>query len=243
MRRSVPLVSLVVAVAVAVGVAVSGVALAQEPPVTPPATDAPPATASVTASAAAPDSFLAEAPPEVPPPLPRKKGVVLESSLGALGFAGQFRHVAPTAFWMHMQVGYEFLSWLMAFAEGQLAYANTSIAQDASKAHSFPILGFGGGARATIRITERVSIYGQGSIGAMKADVPKQALFIIGFRDAEAFNPYFGGRVGVEWYQIDRHLALGFGIGVRDAQGFARLASTSDTPLMWDAALSLRYTF
>ncbi len=219
---------------------VSSVALAQDAPATPPATDAPATSAT---AAVTPESFLAEAPPEVPPPLPQKRGLVLESSLGALGFAGQFRHVAPMAFWMHMQLGYEIFKWLMPFAEGQLAYTDTSVAQDASKAHSFPILGFGGGARVTVHITERVALYGQGSIGAMKADVPKQALFILGFRDAEAFNPYFGARIGVEWYQIDRHLALGFGVGFRDAQGFARLASTSDTPLMWDAALSLRYTF
>lgn len=201
---------------------------------------APPASASASVGA---DTFLAEAPPEAPPPLPHKKGLVLESSLGALGFVGQFRHVAPTAYWLHATLGYEFLKWLMAFGEGELAFTDTSVAQDPSKSHSFPIAGFGGGARVTIHLTERVALFGQGSIGAMKADVPKQALMILGFRDAESFAPYFGARLGVEWYQIDRHLALGVHAGIRDATGFSKLATTSDTALMWDGAATLRYTF
>jgi hypothetical protein len=199
--------------------------------------------ATSTPAAESSASFFAEAPPEAPPPLPHKKGLVLEQSLGVLGFAGQFRHVAPPAYWLHTQLGFEVLKWLMLFGEGELAYTDTSVAQDPSKARAFPIFGFGGGVRATIRPSDRVGIFVQGGIGAMKADVPKQALFILGYHDAESFNPYFGARVGVEWYQIDRHFALGLGVGVRSASGFAKLATTSDTPLMWDGAATIRYTF
>lgn len=46
---------------------------------------------------------------------------------------------------------------------------------------------------------------------------------------------------------VDRHLALTAQGGLRDAPGFKQLAiggtATNDTPLMWDAALGLRYTF
>jgi hypothetical protein len=52
----------------------------------------------------------------------------------------------------------------------------------------------------------------------------------------------FGGRIGVEWYQLDRHLALSLEGGGRDATGFAKVAA-SDTALMWDAAVGIRYTF
>jgi hypothetical protein len=201
---------------------------------------APASAASASASGA--ETFLSEAPPEAPPPLPHKKGLVLESSLGVLGFGGQFRHVAPMAPWLHLTLGYEFFNWLMAYAEGELAYTDTSIAEDPSKAYAFPILGFGGGLRGTAHFTERFAAFVQGGLGALKADVPKQALFILGFRDAESFNAYFGARVGVEWYQIDRHFALGVGGGVRDATGFAKV-SGSDTPLMWDASATIRYTF
>ena len=190
-----------------------------------------------------PETILPAPPDEAPPPLPHKKGIVLDTSVGALGFMGQFRHIAPTAMWLHTQLGYEVLNWLMLFGEGELFFTDTSVSQDASKVHAFPVFGFGGGARATLHATERVAFFGQVGVGAMKADVPKNTLRLLGYPDAESFNPAFGVRIGVEWYQIDRHMALGLSIGGRDAQGFAKLAARSDTPLMWDGGASIRYTF
>jgi hypothetical protein len=175
--------------------------------------------------------------------LPHKKGLVLEGSLGAMSFLGQFRHVAPTAMWLHTQLGYEVLSWLMLFGEGELFFTDTSEAQDELKQTAFAVWGFGGGVRATIHATERVAIFLQGELGALKADVKKNTLGVLGFRDAESLNASFGFRLGVEWYQIDRHFALGLSTGLRDAQGFARNAAKSDTPLMWDASATIRYTF
>jgi hypothetical protein len=188
-------------------------------------------------------TILPEAPPEAPPPLPRHKGFVLEGSLGALGFLGQFRHVAPTAPLLRVQLGYEFFRWLMAFAEGELAFSDTSVSQDPSKSRAFPIYGFGAGARFTVHATERVAIYAQGSVGALKADVPQNSFGILGYRDAESLGVSFGARLGVEWYQIDRHMALGLVGGIRDATGFAKVARKSDTALMWDGSAVIRYTF
>jgi hypothetical protein len=180
---------------------------------------------------------------EAPPPIPRKKGVVVESRLGALAFLGRFRQVAPTAPWFQVDAGYELFRWLLLFGEGELAITDTSVAQDASKARAFPIFGIGAGARLTVHVTERVALYGQGSLGAMKADVAKNAFGLLGYKDAESLGVYLGGRLGVEWYMIDRHMALGFGGGIRDAKGFAKTGPASDTPLMLDLALALRYTF
>ena len=104
------------------------------------------------------------------------------------------------------------------------------------------MLGFGAGARFTIRFTPRFGVYVQGGFGAMKADIAHNALAIIGFKDAEAFNLYAGARLGVEWYQLDRHFALGLTSGIRDAQGFAKVGS-GDTPLVFDVGASLRYAF
>ncbi len=73
--------------------------------------------------------------------------------------------------------------------------------------------------------------------------MPHDSLAILGFRNAETLGAAFGARVGVEWYQIDRHMALIAQIGARDALGFAKVASTGDTPIMWDAAVGLSYTF
>ena len=197
-----------------------------------------------------PESTLPAPPPEAPPVRPRHKGVVVETTAGMLAFltTSQFRHVAPPAFWLHGQVGYEIWRWLMVFGESELAMTDTSEAQDESHAIAFPIFGFGGGVRGTLHITERVALFLQGDLGALEAIVPHDSLASLGYGNAESLNLYFGGRLGLEWYQVDRHLALVAQGGVRDAQGFARTQQIgppggSDVPLMWDVALGLRYTF
>ncbi len=210
---------------------------------TPPAASGAPSAEAAPVPATPPTPILPEAPPEAPPPPPRHKGFVVESRLGALGFMGQFRHVAPTAPWFYTQLGFEPIAWLMVFGYGELALTDTSEAQDETHSKAFPMFGFGGGLRVTIHVTERVAVFAQGAIGAMKADVPNGTLAFLGYRDAESLQPAFGGRIGVEWYQIDRHMALGLGVGIRDAKGFAKLGGTADTPLMFDASAALRYTF
>jgi hypothetical protein len=220
-------------------ISIAPIARAEEPP--------PPTQEQIEAAVKADAAGTASAPKEdveaAPPALPRHKGFVLESSLGALVFLGRFRQVAPPAPWLHAQLGYELFPFLMFFAEGELAFTDTSVAQDPSKSRAFPLYGFGGGARLTVHITDRVALYGQGSLGAMKADIANNALANVGFRDAEALGLSITGRVCVEWYQVDRHFALGLGVGVRDAKGFARTGPQSDTPLMLDASAALRYTF
>ena len=182
--------------------------------------------------------------PDDPPPIePHKKGVVLQSSLGAMGFVGQFRHVAPPAPWLKLQLGYEPIKYLMAFGEGDLFFTDTSQLQDPPKTKAFAAFGFGAGLRGTVPITEHFSIFLEGSVGLTKADIAKSALANIGYKNAESLNPYFGGHLGVEWYQLDRHLAIGLAGGVRDLTGFKKTIGTSDTPIAWDGALSLRYTF
>ena len=176
-------------------------------------------------------------------PAPHKKGLVLDSTLGALGFAGQFRKVAPPGPWLHTQLGYEIFRWLMVFGEGELSFTDTSNAQDQTKNRAFPIFGFGGGVRVTVHVTERVGIFLQGHGGFLKADVTKNALGLLGYKDAESLGLYYGGRLGVEWYQLDRHLALGLTGGSRLAQGFKSTGPKSDTPLLWEGGGSIRYTF
>jgi hypothetical protein len=179
-----------------------------------------------------------------PPMRPRHKGLVLESTLGVLGFAGQFRHVAPPAYWLHGQLGYEVIPWLMVFGEAELAFTDTSESVGSFNVRAFPIWGFGAGARATFHATDRVAFFVQGSVDGLTAIVPHAALAVYGFRNAESLNLSLGLRVGVEWYQIDRHYALCAQVGARDAQGFGKqLLVSSDFPLMWDAAVGLRYTF
>lgn len=183
-----------------------------------------------------------EAPPEAPPPPPYKKSLVIDSSLGALVFLGKFGKTAPPAALMRVQVGYEIFKWLMVFGGGELGFTDTSRSQEPPKTRAFPLFGFGGGARFTARFTDRFGVYLQGEVGAMKADIRRRSLEIIGFKDAEELGLTLGGRLGLEWYQLDRHFALGLTGGLRDAMGFKRTIGT-DTPLAFDAGVSIRYAF
>ena len=223
---------------------IAPLARADEPPSAP--ETPPPAAAQVdlskdTKPGAAED--LTTPPPEAPPPPPYKKTIVLDSSIGAIGFLGEFGKVAPPGPWMHIQLGYELLKWFMLYGEGELAFTDTSNRQAAPNTRAFPIFGFGGGARFTIRFTDRVGVYAQGGLGMMKADIATRGLGNLGFRDAESLGLYFGARLGVEWYQINRHFALGLNAGIRTAQGFAKLGAGTDSPLALDGGASLRYAF
>jgi hypothetical protein len=194
-----------------------------------------------------PDATLPEPPAEVPPARARHKGVVLETTAGMLGFSGNFRHVAPPAPWLHTQLGYEIFRWLMVFGEAELGFTDTSEAQGESTATTFAMFGFGAGVRGTLHATERVAFFLQGDLGWLEAMVPHGTLQNLGYTNAEGLTLGFGTRLGVEWYMVDRHLALTAQGGLRDAQGFKQAQvgglATNDTPLMWDAALGLRYTF
>jgi hypothetical protein len=123
-----------------------------------------------------------------------------------------------------------------------MAFTQTSLSADATKNRVVPIFGFGGGVRGTVHFTDRVAMYLQGNVGAMQADVASGALAISGFRDAESLGPYFGGRLGLEWYQANPHLALALSGGPRAILNFSRTVG-SDLPLAWDAQASIRYTF
>src|SRR5678815_1282508 len=53
------------------------------------------------------DAGELEEPEEAPPPPPRHHGFVVESSIGAFGYLGTLKNIAPTSPWFHLQFGYE----------------------------------------------------------------------------------------------------------------------------------------
>lgn len=180
---------------------------------------------------------------ETPLSLRYQKTLVLDSSIGAIAFLGEFGKVAPPGPWMHVQLGYELMKSLMLYGESELAFTDTGNTQAPPHTRAFPLFGFGGGARLSVRFTDRFGVYAQGGLGMMKADIATRALGNLGFRNAESLGLYLGSRLGVEWFQIDRHFALGLNTGIRIAQGFAKLAAGTDTPLALDGGASLRYAF
>jgi hypothetical protein len=187
------------------------------------------------------DVTKVEEPPEAPPPPPRRHGVVVESSVGALGHLGPLKNVSPTAPWFHVQLGYEPFKFLMVFGESDIAFSDTSYANPPPDPRAYALYGFGAGVRGTVKPTDRVGVYVQGSIGA--ARVSEDVLGVYGYKSAVEWNPYFGAHLGLEWYQANPHYAVAIHGGVRNyPDGFERQRST-ETPLTWISGLSLRYTF
>ena len=144
---------------------------------------------------------------------------------------------------MRAALGYEVLHWLTVLGTSELAFTDTSESEDPSLVRAFPIWGFGGGIRAAARLGLRLAGFIEGDAGAMAAAVPHNALANVGFRYAE--NPGFagGGRVGVEWDQVDPHFALSVQGGIRTALGFSHWPASGDVPLMWDIGPGLTYAF
>lgn len=173
------------------------------------------------------------------PPAPRRRGVVLQGSLGALGHLGDMQNVSPVAPWFRLQAGYELFDWLMLFGEADVAMSRTSYASRPPEPRTYALFGFGGGARVTWQALEHFGFYLQGDLGL--ASVNADVLSTYGYREADRLRPYFGGFLGVDWYQVNPHYALSLYAGARDyLSTFERIAGERP-PITWMSALALRY--
>jgi len=178
---------------------------------------------------------------DAPPPAPRHQGVTVESSLGALGHLGPLKNVTPVSPWFHLKVGFEPFRFLLVFAETDLIFSNTSYARRPPSPRTYRLYGFGAGLRFTLQPLERLGTYLEASLGG--ARVSEDVLSAYGYRDATELQPYFGARLGAEWYPVNPHLAVGVHGGARTyGQGLERERST-ETALCWLGGVSLRYTF
>jgi hypothetical protein len=173
-------------------------------------------------------------------PAPRARGFVIEGSLGALGHLGDMRAVSPISPWFRLQLGYELFDWLMVFGEGDVALSTTSLANRPPEERGYALFGAGAGARLSWQPLTLLGFYLQGDAGL--SSVNQDILSTYGYADADRLRPYFGGAIGVEWFQVSPHYALAIQGGVRDyVQNFERTYGTRP-PLVWLSALTLRYT-
>jgi len=178
---------------------------------------------------------------EAPPPPPRKKGFVLESSLGVMGQLGHLKNIVPSSPWFGVRFGYEPLRWLMVFAESDLFVTSTSYAHPPPPPRSFAFWSFGAGFRVTLKPTDRVGVFLQGSVGAGRAT--DDVLELYGYQHAEELGLYESAELGVEWYQVNPHLALAAHGGVRQYPRTLKRDLDSQPPMTWLSGAGLRYTF
>ena len=179
---------------------------------------------------------------EQPLPAPRRHGFVLESGIGFVTQVGSLAHITPTAPDFQLRFGFEVLHWLMPFIETDIAFANTSYASEPPPPRSYFHFGAGGGARFTLPVGRILALFAQGSAG-LAAVSEQNVLSIYGFPDADEPNLYLDGRLGIEWYQVNPHLALGVHGGVRSyGQGLTRERG-GEPPIAVLASANLRYAF
>jgi len=178
---------------------------------------------------------------EAPPPPPRHHGVFVESGISASGHLGTLKNVSPVAPTFALKVGIEPLDFALIFLEGELTIANTGYARTPPPPRTYHLYNLGAGARFTVAFGTSIGAFAEGSLGFSR--VSEDVLGVYGYLDAHEFNPYFGGRLGVEWYPTNPHLALGLAGGVRSyAAGLTRDRS-SEPALAWSFGPQISYRF
>lgn len=179
---------------------------------------------------------------EEPLPAPRRHGFVIESGLGFVTQIGSLKHIAPTAPDFELRLGYEVLTWLMPFLEADVAFASTAYATEPPPPRSYFHYGAGAGLRFTIPVGRILALLGQGDVGFARVS-EQNVLSIYGFPNADEPNLYYGGELGLEWYQVNPHLALGFHVGVRSYGTGLTRDRGGDPPIALLGNANLRYAF
>lgn len=179
-------------------------------------------------------------PLEPPPPPPRHRGVVVEAGSGAAFPLGALRYVSPPSPWFQFQVGYEPTTWFMALVNADFTLANTRYAARPPEPRTYAHYAFGAGARFQLAIGERFGAHAQLELGA--SEVSEEVLVQYGYTRADRLNFHYGARLGLEWLQINPHLALGLQGTLRNYPGLARV-NDSDPPTAVIVAALLRYAF
>jgi hypothetical protein len=170
---------------------------------------------------------------------PRRHGVVIEGSVGALGHLGDMRHVSPIAPWFRLQLGYELLDWLMLYGAADVALSSTSYAQRPPEKRGYALFGASAGARVAWQPASVLGFYLQADAGLSSVD--QDVLATYGYADADRLRPFVGGMLGIEWFQVSPHYALSLYGGARDyVQNFER-RNGSRPPIAWVSGLAIRY--
>ena len=214
--------------------------LAAEPKQGPPTKEEIEAWLDARAMPGARDVEAVETPPEAPPPPPPHRGLVVESSIGALGHVGDLKDVSPPGARVGALVGYEIFDWVMILVTADVAFHNTSFGSRPPEPRGYALYGGAGGCAS------RCDPPRTSASSCRAPSVPRAPAKMCSQRTVPrgtSHEPYFGASLGLEWYQVNPHLALALQGGVRNyREGLTRQRASSGA-LAWHSALALRYAF
>lgn len=177
--------------------------------------------------------------PEAPPLPPRRQGLVVEGSVGALGHLGDMQVISPISPWFKLQIGYEVFGWLMLFGAGDVALSSTGLANRPPEKRGYALFGMSAGARLAWQPFTALGLYLQPAVGL--ASVNHDVLSTYGYPDADRLRPFAEGTLGIEWFQVSSHYGLSLYGGARDYfQSFQRINGTKP-PLVWLSGVAIRY--
>jgi hypothetical protein len=165
---------------------------------------------------------------------------VLETGAGAVFQLGALRHVSPPSPWLQVHLGYEVAEWFMVLVNADLTLADTSYAARPPEPRTYAHYAVGAGGRFQFRLASWLAAHAQLELGI--SEVTEDVLEQYGYRQADSLGFHYGARLGLEWLQVNPHLALGAQGTLRNYSGLDR-ANNADAPLAAIGALTLRYAF
>lgn len=178
--------------------------------------------------------------PMAPPLAPFKRGPMFEGTAGVYAPSGALARVSAPGPWLRLSVGWDFTRWLSVFGTFDGAFLATDRAPPPPGSRAYVLWGFGGGARVSIGVTDRVRIPLRVDVSAHEVD-DDGVLAVYGFDRARDLGLSYGGTTGLEWRAASRHFGLILEGGVRRDTALES-AWRGGGPLAIVAGLGIHYT-
>jgi len=165
---------------------------------------------------------------------------MVEGTIGVYAPSGRLKRISAPGPWMRITIGYDVTRWLGLFVAGDAAFLSTNRAPPPPGERAYAVYGFGGGARFSFGITNRIRIPIRVELGVHRTN-DKGVLASYGFNDTADFGLSYGATVGVEWRAMSRHFGIILEGGVRNDSNLTH-AARAESPLAIVSGLTLHYT-
>lgn len=192
--------------------------------------------ALIPASAAADDVPVSVAPPVAP----FTRGPLVEGNVGVYAPVGRIKNLVAPGPMIRLALGWDFKKWIGVFGSFDSAFLSTGRAPPPPGERAFVLWGFGGGARVSLGLGDRVRIPLKLELGMHKAS-DGGVLAAYGYTNAKDFGLSYGATLGVEYRAVSRHFGILLEGGVRNDSSLEYPAK-AQAPLAIVGTLGVHYT-